>query len=253
MGRGSRVHPDGVDPVWRQGVCESCVEYGGETWHRRSIGRAAGYYARGGRFLHRRIWEDARGPIPEHHHVHHRDGDRGNNALDNLELLSRSEHASWHYPHTLAPHGDLARRNAKASQARAYARRRRVPRTCAHCGGAFYVGSSLSKGRKFCSERCYYHATKPDPWRPEPRRCVECGSEFTATRETHRFCSARCRIADFHKRASERVERIVACAQCGAKFRSARVNARYCSDRCKQRYNHRGDVRAALREARRRV
>jgi len=36
------------------------------------------------------------GPIPKMHCVHHTDGNRMNNNIDNLELLSRKEHAAKH-------------------------------------------------------------------------------------------------------------------------------------------------------------
>lgn len=61
--------------------------------------RQNGYYARtraGRRYLHLEMWEQANGPIPAGHDVHHRDGDKTNNVLDNLELLTKSEHGRRH-------------------------------------------------------------------------------------------------------------------------------------------------------------
>jgi hypothetical protein len=43
-------------------------------------------------FVHRRVWEDARGPIPEGYRVWWKDGNHENCALENLELLSGAEH-----------------------------------------------------------------------------------------------------------------------------------------------------------------
>ncbi len=42
------------------------------------------------------IWEQAHGPIPEGHDVHHKDRDKLNNCLDNLELLSKLHHKREH-------------------------------------------------------------------------------------------------------------------------------------------------------------
>lgn len=46
--------------------------------------------------LHRDIWIAANGPIPAGMDVHHKDEDKGNNKLSNLELISKAAHASHH-------------------------------------------------------------------------------------------------------------------------------------------------------------
>lgn len=49
--------------------------------------------------LHRAIWAHHNGPIPEGHHVHHRDHDPSNNDIDNLELMTEFDHLSHHAKH----------------------------------------------------------------------------------------------------------------------------------------------------------
>jgi hypothetical protein len=46
--------------------------------------------------LHRAVWVEHRGNIPNGFEVHHRDGDSFNNAIGNLELISRSAHRRLH-------------------------------------------------------------------------------------------------------------------------------------------------------------
>lgn len=46
--------------------------------------------------LHRYIWECEVGPIPKGHHIHHLDGDKSNNRISNLTILSSHDHASQH-------------------------------------------------------------------------------------------------------------------------------------------------------------
>lgn len=47
-------------------------------------------------FDHRLIWEAANGPIPAGHHIHHINGDRGDNRLENLQCLRAGQHMSLH-------------------------------------------------------------------------------------------------------------------------------------------------------------
>jgi hypothetical protein len=45
------------------------------------------------KFVHRIVWEEANGPIPETHYVVFKNGNRLDVRLENLELITRSEHA----------------------------------------------------------------------------------------------------------------------------------------------------------------
>lgn len=44
------------------------------------------------------IWEQARGPIPRGMGIHHIDRNKLNDSIDNLELVSKSEHLAIHRP-----------------------------------------------------------------------------------------------------------------------------------------------------------
>jgi hypothetical protein len=46
---------------------------------------------------HRYLWEKENGKIPEGHIIHHIDGNKLNNNLSNLKLMSRSEHSKLHW------------------------------------------------------------------------------------------------------------------------------------------------------------
>ena len=45
---------------------------------------------------HRIVWKRHKGPIPKGMDIHHKDEDRLNNNIDNLELLSKAEHTRMH-------------------------------------------------------------------------------------------------------------------------------------------------------------
>ena len=46
--------------------------------------------------LHRACWETCRGPIPPGFHIHHINGDRQDNRIENLACMSNSEHLLLH-------------------------------------------------------------------------------------------------------------------------------------------------------------
>lgn len=45
---------------------------------------------------HRKIWEEINGAIPEGMHIHHKDCNHANNAIENLELVTPKEHRQRH-------------------------------------------------------------------------------------------------------------------------------------------------------------
>jgi len=71
------------------------VEFAGTRYTR----RANGYFASTSNprtYLHRDIYEKAHGPIPDGLEVHHKNEDKTDNRLGNLELMRSSDHGKLH-------------------------------------------------------------------------------------------------------------------------------------------------------------
>lgn len=61
--------------------------------------RNTGYYGRTNKersLLHRDMWEHHNGPIPNGWDVHHKDANKGNNVIENLECLPKADHTRLH-------------------------------------------------------------------------------------------------------------------------------------------------------------
>lgn len=61
------------------------------------------------RLAHHIIWEEANGPIPEGYEIHHIDHNKQNNDLENLKLLTTSDHQRTHSPHFGKLNGEWVR------------------------------------------------------------------------------------------------------------------------------------------------
>lgn len=84
---------------------------------------------------HRLIMAEAIGrPLETDEHVHHIDGNKSNNALDNLELMTNAEHQKLHdWPRT---------------------RSRRKTLECQRCRASYERKASRAAESRYCSNRC---------------------------------------------------------------------------------------------------
>ncbi|MDR2780933.1 MAG: HNH endonuclease [Holosporaceae bacterium] len=68
------------------------VKYKGRTFFR----QADGYFRNGKTTLHRYKYEKKHGSLLSCFQLHHKDGDKSNNSLNNLEIVTSREHALIH-------------------------------------------------------------------------------------------------------------------------------------------------------------
>lgn len=152
------------------------VKYDGVTW----IRRRDGYYGNKYRsLLHRYVWEQHHGPIPDGMHIHHKDHDKGNNDISNLALVTPAEHHTHHERDT-----EWHRKGGYA----AWANARYRDYVCERCGEGFRSRGTQDVVR-YCSQACRDYASRAR----EERVCCVCGERYECqTRLPSRTCSRRC-------------------------------------------------------------
>lgn len=184
-------------------------------------GRDYFYNAQRRMYLHRYLWEKAFGKIPEGYEIHHKDWNKRNNDLDNLEMLTVSEHRERHNNEMTDERRQQLRENMLKNALPAaiewhgseqgiewhkehYERYKHkfhttVDKRCIQCDTPFTAGSN---GRnKFCSNKCksaYRVSTGVDD---EVRICANCGTSFTKnkyskTKNCSRSCAMKSRLKD---------------------------------------------------------
>lgn len=160
------------------------VSYGGVRWRRYPDSKDAdtrvyfrafrtGHLAGLESSLHRQIWRDKNGPIPEGCHIHHKDGNPLNNHADNLQCVTVKAHRVHHAaqvtemqrqamadnlerirPLASRWHGSAEGKEWHSAMSRAgWERRKPKERTCAFCGVSFMTVAQTPRVR-FCSNRC---------------------------------------------------------------------------------------------------
>lgn len=159
--------------------------YEGQKFYLQSSGR---YYQSGRktdseRLLHRRVWSDVNGPIPDRHEIHHINGDWTNNNIDNLECIDCSVHRREHMlerfadpayreqnksqlqsvQHLAAQGRDNPETRKKLSDAAKKSwERSPVAKSCEACDAEYetYFPSRSKYCSSACQQRVWYHSKK---------------------------------------------------------------------------------------------
>lgn len=155
--------------------------------------------------LHRYVWEQERGPIPAGCHVHHINGDKSDNSIENLQLLTGQAH---HVLHGADPAlKDKMRENMKRAE-------------------------KAAKNWHSSEEGLRWHSEHMKGFK-QPRTekiCEWCGKTYSGTKNA-RFCSNACRAANRRAQGADLVPST--CELCGRPFMMNKYKpARYCSREC---------------------
>lgn len=128
-----------------------------------------GYYEVGKKLLHRLIWKHHYGEIPFNHCIHHKDRNKLNNSIENLECMTISDHMRLH-----------AEENREA-----------LSQCMKDNSGKIHAWLKTEKGKNFLSEK------KKREWLELPERtftCEFCKKEFKTkhNRKQVKFCGDAC-------------------------------------------------------------
>jgi hypothetical protein len=155
--------------------------------------------------LHRYVWEKEVGTIPKGCHIHHVNGNKADNRIKNLAIMTASGHERMH--------GQEIERKAKVRENLKKAVLVAPEWHRSEAGKAWH--SKQAKGRK------------------QPRTekaCAVCGKLFMGTK-VQRFCSNACKAKNRRDLGLDNVQRI--CEQCGKPFMASRFESqKYCSREC---------------------
>lgn len=145
-------------------------------------------------YLHKVLWEERHGPVPDGHRLVFIDGNQGNCTLENLELVTvaeamaraRVKAAQWHRSEAAKDHHHaVGKRSAELMPA--------YTATCKRCGKSF-TGRTWGRPRLHCSRRCYDldHPRPARRWKSDPRSCAVCGKVFEPKWPGTATCSSEC-------------------------------------------------------------
>lgn len=160
--------------------------------------------------MHRYVWKHYYGNIPNGFHVHHIDGDKSNNDISNLALLTPEAHSKLHgvkqTPETL----EKKREN------------------CDRIRPLTKAWHSSSEGKEWHKE--HYDKTKSALHAKKEFVCKNCGKTFTATDNGKTcFCSNVCKSQWRRKMGLDNVEKT--CVICGKKFIANKYDKGVCCSR----------------------
>ncbi|MFW9602453.1 MAG: HNH endonuclease [Prevotella sp.] len=224
---------------------ETTIEYAGYKWSR----KPSGYYQSTTRctdgsrknWLHQYVYEEDNGPIPQGYDVHHRNENKSDNSISNLELLTMAEHQEEHLEQNrqngfrlskyVEEHFDEVQGLAKLGKKGLYtgrAKRKKLARghiDCGYCGESFIPHNKARTDTKYCSTTCRDAGNRAAK---EPTKCSDCGELFEAVSKHAKKCPE-CRTASRSKAINVLYWKV--CKECENSFEGV-IRQTYCGKEC---------------------
>ena len=160
--------------------------------------------------MHRYVWKHYCGEIPKGFHIHHIDGNKSNNDISNLMLLTSYAHHKLH-------------QNKLTDEQR--------KKRADHCDNIRHLTKAWhgsEEGRSW--HRKHYEQTKRLLHEVSEYECLQCGKLFMGEKGS-KFCSNACKSAYRRKTGVDNVER--RCEICGKMFSVDKYSkTKTCSRKC---------------------
>lgn len=147
--------------------------------------------------LHVYIWRKYNGDIPKGYHVHHKDENKDNNDISNLELLKSYDHLSSH----ALKHSELSSLNMYEKV---------LP--------AAKEWHKSEKSTQFHKDH-YEKYTRGKWMEPVTKTCTICGKEYTVTHASaykSKYCSNACKATARRRSGKDNIE--ATCQICGKTY-----------------------------------
>ena len=207
-----------------QEVIETSIKFQGRKYTRKPNGYYYNCSTR--KHLHQAIWIAHNGPIPEGCEIHHKDLNKENNDISNLECLTKKEHHDLHNALLTEEERQWRRDNIKnnaipaaiawhkSEEGRAWHREhakkmaetgssgftKRVPLVCTNCGKNYEGVVKASQPNRFCSNKCKSAYRRKQGLNNVEVKCPICGKRFIVDKYVEKNiidgllpCSATCR------------------------------------------------------------
>lgn len=162
--------------------------------------------------LHRYIWEYYNGKIPKGYDIHHKDHNKDNNELDNLELISRSQHSKLHCQELTKEQKQKRKDNFEKN-----ARPKAIE---------WHKSEEAKKWHKKQYEISLALV------KPIKLKCEYCGKEYEAMPRKNRFCSGKCKSAWRRKSGLDDIQR--KCINCNDLFVCNKYSLRKLCNNCQK-------------------
>ena len=158
--------------------------------------------------LHVYVWRIQNGTIPKGCHIHHKDENKYNNDINNLELLTRHNHLSIHAKENKE---DAIKRMIKYAMPKAkewhksetghkwhiehgkkvFSGYKGVELICEQCGKEYKARNNAKNFSRFCSNKCKSAQRRQSGVDNENRNCTICGSAFLVNKYSKAVCCSK--------------------------------------------------------------
>lgn len=163
--------------------------------------------------MHVYVWEYYNGAVPIGCHIHHKDEDKSNNDISNLELKIGTEHLAFH-----------AKENAEKNYGKV------VQNLKGNASPKAKEWHGSNEGHEW--HKSHYDKMKKKLYVNKKFVCICCGREFVGRDNGHtKFCSNNCKSKHRRMEGIDNIE--MECIVCGKKFiKNKYAKTQACSKEC---------------------